>query len=227
MLHTFVGDDEVAVRAMVREPMKAYLRSSVDLIKQAAWSFPAFVERGAAHGKSPVEIMDSEELSPEDMDALLEHAFSRYYASSGLFGTPGRCVAIAGKLRQAGVDEIACLIDFGIDTDTVLAHLNDLKKVMDEARTAPTAFARASVADDISRHAITHLQCTPSMASMLVADAPGRAALSRLSALLVGGEALPLDLARQLRALVPGALMNMYGPTETTIWSTTCHLEQL
>ncbi|HQS31158.1 MupA/Atu3671 family FMN-dependent luciferase-like monooxygenase [Polaromonas sp.] len=226
MLHTFVGDDEEAVRAVVREPMKAYLRSSMDLIKQAAWSFPTFVERGAAHGKSPVEIMDSEELSPEDMDALLEHAFSRYYATSGLFGTPGRCVAMAGKLRQAGVDEIACLIDFGIDTDTVLAHLNDLKEVMDGARTTPPAFARASVADDISRHTITHLQCTPSMASMLVADASGRAALSRLSALLVGGEALPLDLARQLRALVPGALMNMYGPTETTIWSTTCHLEQ-
>ena len=224
MLHTFVGEDEDAVRAVVREPMKAYLRSSVDLIKQAAWSFPAFVERGAAHGKSPLEIMDSEALSSEDMDALLEHAFSRYYAGSGLFGTPERCLSMAAKLRQAGVDEIACLIDFGIDTDTVLAHLNDLKQVMDAARTPSTAFARTSVADDIASRAITHLQCTPSMASMLVADASGRAALSRLSALLVGGEALPIDLARQLRALVPGALLNMYGPTETTIWSTTCHL---
>ena len=226
MLHTFVGEDEDAVRAVVREPMKAYLRSSVDLIKQAAWSFPAFVERGAAHGKSPLEIMDSEALSPEDMDALLEHAFSRYYAVSGLFGTPERCTIMAGKLRQAGVDEIACLIDFGIDTDTVLAHLNDLKQVMDAARKSSTAFAPTSVADDITSQGITHLQCTPSMASMLVADASGRAALSRLSALLVGGEALPLDLARQLRALVPGALLNMYGPTETTIWSTTCHLEK-
>jgi acyl carrier protein len=42
--------------------------------------------------------------------------------------------------------------------------------------------------------------------------------------LLVGGEALPLPLARQLRDLVPGKLFNMYGPTETTIWSSACDL---
>jgi acyl carrier protein len=65
------------------------------------------------------------------------------------------------------------------------------------------------------------------MASMLVADAAGRSALSRLSALMVGGEALPLKLAGELRALVPGELLNMYGPTETTIWSTTCNLAQV
>jgi acyl-coenzyme A synthetase/AMP-(fatty) acid ligase len=63
------------------------------------------------------------------------------------------------------------------------------------------------------------------MASMLVADAQGRAALSQLSALLVGGEALPPKLARELRSLVPDTLLNVYGPTETTVWSTTCALE--
>ena len=45
MLHTFVGDDEDAVRETVREPMKEYLRSSVDLISAAAWSFPTFENR--------------------------------------------------------------------------------------------------------------------------------------------------------------------------------------
>jgi acyl-coenzyme A synthetase/AMP-(fatty) acid ligase/acyl carrier protein len=38
--------------------------------------------------------------------------------------------------------------------------------------------------------------------------------------MLVGGEALPVELARQLRALVPN-LHDVYGPTETTVWSTT------
>jgi amino acid adenylation domain-containing protein len=36
---------------------------------------------------------------------------------------------------------------------------------------------------------------------------------------LIGGEALPLDLAQQLLARC-GQLWNMYGPTETTVWST-------
>jgi acyl-CoA synthetase (AMP-forming)/AMP-acid ligase II/acyl carrier protein len=39
--------------------------------------------------------------------------------------------------------------------------------------------------------------------------------------MMVGGEALPLELAKELRRLVGGAVTNMYGPTETTIWSTT------
>jgi len=44
---------------------------------------------------------------------------------------------------------------------------------------------------------------------------------------MVGGEALPLKLAKELRSLVPGQLVNMYGPTEATIWSTTCELREI
>jgi natural product biosynthesis luciferase-like monooxygenase protein len=227
MLHTFVGQDEEAVRETVRGPMKAYLRSSLDLIKQAAWTFPTFVQRAAQDGKTPLEIMESQPLSAEDMDALLEHAFSRYYGTSALFGTPQRCATLVDKLREAGVDEIACLIDFGVESETALAHLQDLKELMDSANAPHAAVRRVSVADAITHNEVTHLQCTPSMASMLAADAAGRAALGRLTALMVGGEALPLALAKELRALVPGSLLNMYGPTETTIWSSTCELARI
>jgi natural product biosynthesis luciferase-like monooxygenase protein len=227
MLHTFIGSDEDAVRETVRGPMKAYLRSSVDLIKQAAWSFPTFVQRGAQSGKSPVEIMDSAPLSDEDMDALLEHAFARYHGASALFGTPRRCLSLVRKFQAAGVDEMACLIDFGIPAETALAHLADLKDLMQAAQRPSAVLQQLSIAQEIERQQITHLQCTPSMAAMLVADAPGRAALARLAALMVGGEALPLPLAKELRALVPGKFLNMYGPTETTIWSSTCDLARI
>jgi natural product biosynthesis luciferase-like monooxygenase protein len=225
MLHTFIGDNEDAVRETVREPMKAYLASSVDLIRKAAWSFPAFVARSSGNGKTPLEIMESEVLSAQDMDALLEHSFARYYDTSALFGTPQRCLALVEKLQGIGVDEIGCLVDFGVAPQEVLAHLPLLKQVMDSAQAARAVSPRAQVADDITRHRVTHLQCTPSMASMLVADEAGRRALGRLSVLMVGGEALPLPLARQLCDLVPGQVLNMYGPTETTVWSTTCALK--
>jgi hypothetical protein len=227
MLHTFIGADEEATRETAREPMKKYLRSSVDLIKKAAWSFPTFVERGAASGKTPQEIMESAPLSDAEMDALLDHAFNRYYGTSALIGTPERCLELVDKVQAAGVDEIACLIDFGIAPATVLEHLQDLKGLMEAARAPRTTGRRVSVADNVLQHGVTHLQCTPSMAAMLLADAPGRAALSKLQALMVGGEALPLEMATQLRALVPGALLNMYGPTETTVWSTTSNLQRL
>ncbi|MGZ5847986.1 MAG: MupA/Atu3671 family FMN-dependent luciferase-like monooxygenase, partial [Ramlibacter sp.] len=227
MLHTFIGADEDATRETAREPMKKYLRSSVDLIKKAAWSFPTFVERGAASGKTPQEVMESAPLSEAEMDALLDHAFNRYYGTSALIGTPERCLELVDKVQAAGVDEIACLIDFGIAPATVLEHLKDLKGLMEASKAPRAGGRRVSVAENVLAHGATHLQCTPSMAAMLLADAPGRAALSKLQALMVGGEALPLEMATQLRALVPGALLNMYGPTETTVWSTTCNLQQV
>ncbi|KJY26912.1 AMP-binding protein, partial [Streptomyces sp. NRRL S-495] len=59
------------------------------------------------------------------------------------------------------------------------------------------------------------VQATPSTWRMLLdAGWPGAPGLKALA----GGEALPAELARRLRA--GGVeLWNMYGPTETTIWS--------
>ncbi|HEX6863954.1 MAG TPA: amino acid adenylation domain-containing protein, partial [Thermoanaerobaculia bacterium] len=63
----------------------------------------------------------------------------------------------------------------------------------------------------------TVLQATPATWRMLL-DA-GWEGDPRLKA-LCGGEALPADLAARLLPRV-GSLWNMYGPTETTIWSAT------
>lgn len=227
MLHTFVGDDEAAVHAAAREPLKAYLRSSVDLIRRAAWTFPTFVEQAQASGRSALEVMDAQPLSDAEMQALLAHAYDRYSRGSALIGTPAQCLSRVHRLQEAGVDEIACLIDFGIDTDTVLAHLRDLHDLMQQAQLARRGGTAMAVAAEMRAHEITHLQCTPSLATILAADGAGREALGRLEALLVGGEALGLPLARELRAQVPGRVLNLYGPTETTVWSTCCELGAL
>jgi amino acid adenylation domain-containing protein len=61
----------------------------------------------------------------------------------------------------------------------------------------------------------TMLQATPATWRMLIEA--GWSGTSGLTA-LIGGEGLPADLAQQLLERVR-ALWNMYGPTETTIWS--------
>ncbi|HTN88778.1 MAG TPA: amino acid adenylation domain-containing protein [Sorangium sp.] len=209
MLHTFVSTDDGEVREKVKEPFKRYLRESVDLLRPLA----------AARG------LDIDTFDEGDLDALTEHAFLRYFETSGLFGTPERCAATVETLKDVGVDEIACLIDFGVDTDSVLAsleHLNRLRGIAQPRAEAALCEVQgeASIAALMADHGVTHLQCTPSLAALLTGDEPTRAALAQLSFMLVGGEALPPKLAADLVSLVPGQVLNMYGPTETTIWST-------
>ena len=58
----------------------------------------------------------------------------------------------------------------------------------------------------------------------MLLDSP-RAHSLRGIACLCGGEALPVDLAQRMLDL-QGPLWNLYGPTETTIWSAAHRLHQ-
>ncbi|MFZ0912890.1 MAG: non-ribosomal peptide synthetase [Candidatus Korobacteraceae bacterium] len=78
-----------------------------------------------------------------------------------------------------------------------------------------------TIPDEIRKYGVTHMQSTPSLARMIALHPDGLSSLGRLKTLLLGGEALPPALVRQLRQEFRGEMYNMYGPTETTIWSTT------
>ncbi|MBL0730309.1 MupA/Atu3671 family FMN-dependent luciferase-like monooxygenase [Piscinibacter sp. HJYY11] len=224
MLHTFVGPDEAEVRAKVKQPLIDYLKTSLNLVKQYAWSFPAFKKREGMDGPNSTASLDLQSLSDEEMQGLMEHSFNRYYETSGLFGTPESCLKQVDAIKAIGVDEVACLIDFGVDSPSVLAHLeylNELRKNATPRRAAATVNTDYSIPTLLKRHQATHLQCTPSMARMLLLDPAAADGLRGLKRMMVGGEALQAPLARELKGAIAsnGHLMNMYGPTETTIWS--------
>ncbi|MEU0229116.1 amino acid adenylation domain-containing protein [Streptomyces sp. NPDC006284] len=65
---------------------------------------------------------------------------------------------------------------------------------------------------------VTVMQATPSLWRSVTADEGAAAALAGVR-VLAGGEALPTDLADRLTE-VAAQVTNVYGPTETTIWST-------
>jgi natural product biosynthesis luciferase-like monooxygenase protein len=224
MLHTFVGEGVDAVRELVREPMKDYLRSSMKLVLDFAWSFPAFKRPGGDSG-APADV-NLKSLSDEESETILEFAFERYFETSGLFGTPDICLAMINRCKAADVDEIACLLDFGVETDVVMSSLPLLKQVRDMANTTVAAPEnRQSFHEQVTRHNITHFQCTPSHARMLIFSEEARSALASIQHMMVGGEALPASLAKELKGILGGSLTNMYGPTETTIWSTTQRID--
>jgi amino acid adenylation domain-containing protein len=78
-----------------------------------------------------------------------------------------------------------------------------------------TASDGPALAQILTKERITVMQATPiTWRLLLAAEWQG----SKQLRIFCGGEALPPDLAQQLLPKV-GALWNLYGPTETTIWS--------
>lgn len=219
MLHTYLAADREQAREAARGPMKDYLRSAAGLIKQYAWAFPAFKKPAGVN--NPFEL-DLRSLTEEEMEGILDFAFLRYFEDSGLFGTVDDCLRRVEELKAIGVAEIACLIDYGISVDKVLEGLNPLAEVLRRSN-EPTAVSDDdfSIAAQIARHRVTHLQCTPSMARMIAMNDEAKAALSQVKHLMIGGEALPGTLVAELGQLTQASIENMYGPTETTIWSST------
>ena len=224
MLHTYVGEDLDTVREIVREPMKNYLASAMSLVMGFAWTFPAFERPGGPDSKP--EDVDLSSLTEDETDAILEFAFERYFETSGLMGTPESCATMVDKVKGADIDEIAALIDFGVPNDIALEGLELLDQVRRESNEAPVVDAAVAESDfslptQIAEHGVTHMQCTPSHASMLLADLESHDAVSRVSHWMIGGEAFPTSLASDLAAAGCPKVTNMYGPTETTIWSST------
>ncbi|MGE5343972.1 MAG: amino acid adenylation domain-containing protein [Candidatus Omnitrophota bacterium] len=72
----------------------------------------------------------------------------------------------------------------------------------------------------ILKSGVDMLQATPTRMQMLISNEGENSWLKNLKEILVGGEALPAKLNDDLLLMSNGRIYNMYGPTETTIWST-------
>lgn len=77
----------------------------------------------------------------------------------------------------------------------------------------------------IEQQNISVLQTTPARLQWLL-NAGGKAILTALRIIIVGGEALPDDLANNLKSLQKPIVFNVYGPTEATIWSSYKRLDK-
>ncbi|MGW7574649.1 amino acid adenylation domain-containing protein [Streptomyces sp. NPDC054765] len=80
----------------------------------------------------------------------------------------------------------------------------------------------AALAGLLTRSGATIMQATPSLWQTLCEEHPD---VLRGLRMLVGGEALPTALGARMRAL-GSEVTNLYGPTETTIWSTAARLDE-
>ena len=116
MLHTFVGHDVERVREAVEAPLRRYLSNSADLMRGS----------GPDAGRGPGSRLGSSggpgRARGTGLRALLREG-RHSSAHRAPAGSRWR------RIEALGVDEVACLIDFGVDTDIVLASLPALDAV--------------------------------------------------------------------------------------------------
>ncbi|WP_449384901.1 MupA/Atu3671 family FMN-dependent luciferase-like monooxygenase [Chitinophaga flava] len=199
MLHVYIGDDIESVKQTVKEPFKNYLRASVGLLRNLL---------------SGIGVKDTN-IEDNELEELLEMVFERYWNTAALFGTKESCARILHKLYRIGVTEIGCLIDFGIADEKVMRGLQYLNELKNE-------FKEKSA--DSQRPAITAMQITPSYLGALTEDSDSARFLHDLKHVIVGGEYFPEKLKKKVMETTDAGVYNMYGPTETTIWSTSCRV---
>jgi amino acid adenylation domain-containing protein len=134
---------------------------------------------------------------------------------------PHRAVAnfLAHMAREPGLaetDTLLAVTTLSFDIAALELFLPLVTGARVEIATRETASDGARLRDRIAASGCTVMQATPATYRMLL-EAGFRGA-PRLR-LLSGGEALAPDLARRLLPCC-ASLHNLYGPTETTIWST-------
>jgi len=117
MLHTYVGENDQAVKELVREPLKDYLNTFL-----GQYDTPM----------NPYQDEKVMSILSNDRESLINFAFEKYFQMSSLMGSKGKCRKMVERLHEQGVNEVACLLDYGLETDTILHGLQALAELKDE-----------------------------------------------------------------------------------------------
>lgn len=80
------------------------------------------------------------------------------------------------------------------------------------------------IVDVLVEDCVEIVQMTPSRLKMFAMVDSSLSYFSKLKFVLIGGEAFPVESLKLLQQCTSASIYNMYGPTETTIWSTISEL---
>ena len=117
MLHTYVDQSASQAVDRVRPALTEYLKSFV------------------AQHQSANQVETSEKVRTlqglgDDSDDFVDMVFARYVGTSSLIGDIKQAEGILTRFRAMGVDEVACLVDFGLEKERVLDSLQLLSSLI-------------------------------------------------------------------------------------------------
>ncbi|MEM6798404.1 MAG: amino acid adenylation domain-containing protein, partial [Planctomycetota bacterium] len=180
------------------------------------------------------ELLKPSPLSPARNQAAAANQAAYVMYTSGSTGKPKGVVvphgAVANLLGSFAHDTGIGAGDAMLGATTFAFDISVLELFLPLVTGARLVLAGDQEAGDaaaltrlLERRPVTHLQGTPSWFRMLLSSgwepAEGQT-------ILAGGEELPPDVAERLAASA-GRVWNVYGPTETTIWSTLHEIDRV
>lgn len=171
------------------------------------------------------ELLDDRSICD---DAMNDDAYILY--TSGSTGTP-KGVKITKHSLHNFIDGVANIIDFK-EKSTIACFTSlsfdifFLESIMALNKGLYVYFANEQQVSNpiksiqlIIQNNIEMLQLTPSRMQQLINCDSSIKFLQNIKTLMVGGEALPEALLKKIQDKSTCKIYNMYGPTETTIWS--------
>ncbi|WP_460861704.1 amino acid adenylation domain-containing protein, partial [Rheinheimera gaetbuli] len=130
MVHTFIGNDLEETLERARKPFLKYMRAHISLLLPMLKSLNISVEG----------------VGERELETIADFAFERYTKTASLIGTPESCKNVVTRIVDAGVDEIACLIDW-MDAESAYEGLVPLTELVANCN----KFSSAKVLPDILR----------------------------------------------------------------------------
>ena len=112
MLHTLVHENLRIVEEAVHEPFFAYIKSAL-----------------TGHIK---HFKPNETLTETELDKIVDYSYQRYFQTGALFGSVAEAKKTAEHAVNVGVNEIACLMDFGVNYQIVMDSLPYLLQLKEE-----------------------------------------------------------------------------------------------
>lgn len=198
MLHTFVGDELEEVEKIVEEPFFNYIKSATSLSKIL------YKEAG----------LSADDIPEEDKDIMLRHSLNRYYQNAALIGTPQSCLDMIRRLKAIGIDEIACLVDFGIEAEGVMKGLGKLKKL------------KTLCKDHRGRNKSSRiLQMDTHRLPELLASKDSDAFLQKLKTVFLFGQRADPALIKRLKKRTEAQIYQLYSKPETNSASFICETD--
>lgn len=128
MLHTLIHKDRSLVQRAVEQPFREYIKTAL-----------------TAHATEvPAELgLKDQPVSAAEREKIVDYALQRYMQTAALFGDHQDGCRIVDQAVDVGVDEIACLVNFGVDYKVVLEGLTYLKELAQNYQAAADCRAGA------------------------------------------------------------------------------------